>query len=451
MTPDPDLVAIRFGCGLPVGSTAPVTPDAILAALRGPDVMAQAWPIARFAEVQAETQALTTAKRDIKANPAAKTAFEASQARLAEMANAALRTTIARFVMTEDSFRERLVAFWADHFTIVTPGKENAITAYAFVEDAIRPHIAGPFHTMLSAVVLHPGMLIYLDQTRSIGPNSRRAQRQGGGLNENLAREVLELHTLGVGANYSQEDVRQLAELLTGLTYDARRGLAFEGKRAEPGPEVVLGKSYDGKGDAPILAALQDIARHADTARHIARKLAVHFLSDNPDNAVVEAMAAAWGISGGDLSAVYAAFLQHPAAWNPVAEKARQPWDFLTASLRALGVQGAQIMTWDEAQLSSRVLYPLRAMGQNWKNPAGPDGWPEDIEAWITPQGLAERIGWGMTQPAALVSPLPHPPDFARTALGGRASPALLWATERAESRAEGIGIVLASPEFNRR
>ncbi len=451
MTPDPTTAAFRFGYGLPVGAKAPVGVESMLTRLRGGDDMAARWPIAGLAVVQAATQAMAHAKRTADTDPVAKTAFDGAQAQLAEMGRAAFKATMARCIEAEDMFRERLVAFWADHFTVVLPGLEGTPMAYALVEDAIRPHLAAPFHTMLTAVVLHPAMLIYLDQSRSIGPNSRRAQEKGGGLNENLAREILELHSMGVGAGYGQDDVRQMAELLTGLTYDARRGLSFEGRRAEPGPEVVLGKSYDGKGDAPIRAALHDIARHADTARHIARKLAVHFLADTPDEAAVSAMAAAWGISGGDLAAVYAALLQQPAAWTASADKARQPWDFLMASLRALGVSGAQVMTWDKMQLSSIIEYPLRAMGQPWKAPPGPDGWPEEIEVWITPQGLAERITWGMGQPTALVAALPQPVDFARHALGNRASPALIWAAERTETVAEGVGIVLASPEFNRR
>ncbi len=452
MIPNPSLVAFRFGYGLPLSDTSPVTPDAMLAALAGPDVMAARWPIAGFAAAQEHIHTVADGKRAVEKDPAAAASVSASAVALDLMGQAALRATIARCLEADDVLRERLVAFWADHFTISSGGRPDAITAYAFVEDAIRPHLAGPFHTMLAAVVRHPGMLLYLDQTRSIGPNSRQAKgRNSGGLNENLARELLELHSLGVGGAYTQTDVRQLAELLTGLTYDARRGSSFDSRRAEPGPETVLGKSYDGKGDAPILAALQDISRHADTARHICRKLAVHFLSDTPDAAVLDAMVAAWGATGGDLMAVYSALLNHPAAWDRTAHKARQPWDFVISALRGLGVRGQQVVDWDDKDINQLVLRHLHNMGQRWKSPPGPDGWPEEIEVWITPQGMAERIDWAMTRPARLVRPLPHPVDLAKTVLGDRASAAVLWAAERAESRAEGIGVVLASPEFNRR
>jgi uncharacterized protein (DUF1800 family) len=363
----------------------------------------------------------------------------------------AMRATLARAIAAPDGLRERLVAFWADHFTVGAGGREDAITPYAFVEDAIRPHLTGRFANMLVAVVRHPGMLRYLDQTRSVGPNSRRASRRGGGLNENLARELLELHTMGVGAAYTQADVRQLALLLTGLTYDDRRGFSYDDRMAEPGPKTVLGQTYDGRGEASIHAFLHDLAQRADTARHIAGKIAVHFLSDVPDPGAVEAMAQAWTSSGGDLMQVYATLLRHPAAQTGPADKARQPWDYLVAALRALGVSGPDIMGWSEARLRNVLILPLRAMGQAWKSPPGPDGWGEAIETWITPQGLAERISWAMRWPAEIAAPLPDPQMFAETALGDRAAPATLWACERAENRAEGVGIVLASPEFNRR
>lgn len=451
MTASASLVAFRFGYGLPLSEAAPLTPEAMLAALAGPDEMARRFAVVPYDWVHARVADLARNKEAAKSNPVLRAWLDALEAEMRATGLLALRATIARGIEATDSFRERLVAFWADHFTISAGGQTDAITPYAFVEDAIRPYVAGQFGDMLGAVVHHPGMLIYLDQTRSVGPKSRRGLRTGGGLNENLARELLELHTMGVGAAYSQDDVRQLALLLTGLTYDARRGYAFDARMAEPGPETVLGKTYDGKGETPIRAFLRDLALRPETAQHIARKLAVHFISDTPDAAMVTAMAEAWSRSGGLLSVVYGAMLNHPAAAAEPAVKARQPWDFLLAALRGLGLSGAEVMGWPEDQLRKLVIQPLRTMGQNWKSPPGPDGWPEELETWITPQGLAERISWAMRWPAQLVSPLPHPRDFALRVLGDRAAPATLWAVERAENLAEGVGIVLSSPEFNRR
>lgn len=451
MPPSPSLIAFRYGCGLPLTADAPLIPKAMLDALAGPDAMAARFPVVSYDWVHERVADIARNKQAAKSDPVLQTRLDGVDAELKEAGIAALRASIARCLEASDTFRERLVAFWADHFTVSAGGQDDAISPYAFVEDAIRPHVAGRFGDMLSAVVHHPVMLRYLDQIRSVGPNSDRAQRRGGGLNENLARELLELHSMGVGASYTQDDVRQLAELLTGLTYDARRGYAFDPRLAEPGPETVLGKTYEGKGEAPIRAFLHDLARHPETGRHIARKLAVHFISDTPDPALVEAMAAAWDASGGDLQAVYAALLTHEAAWSGPAAKARQPWDFLIAALRGLGVTGQDVMGWPRQTITDVVLTPLRAMGQPWKSPPGPDGWPEALEVWITPQGLAERITWAMRWPAELARPLPEPKALAETVLADRASPALLWAVVRAENRAEGVGIALSSPEFNRR
>lgn len=451
MTLLPSLVAFRFGYGLPLAPEAALTVPAMLAGLSGPDAMAARFPVPSHDWVQERVADIARNRMAAKTDPALQTRLEAVHAELKEAGLTALRASVARCLEASDMFRERLVAFWADHFTVGGGGQEDAMSPYSFVEDAIRPHVAGDFADMLSSVVHHPAMLRYLDQTRSVGPNSRKAKRRGGGLNENLARELLELHTLGVGASYSQDDVRQLAELLTGLTYDARRGYAFDPALAEPGPETVLGKTYDGKGEVPIRAFLQDLARHPETGRHLARKLAVHFVSDDPDPAMVEAMAAAWQAADGALLPLYEAMLTHPAASAGPAAKARQPWDFLISALRGLRVRGEDVMGWPHERVAAVLIQPLRAMGQNWKSPPGPDGWPEALETWITPQGLAERISWAMRWPAELVSPLPQPKAFAETVLGDRASPALLWAVVRAENLAEGVGIVLSSPEFNRR
>lgn len=450
MPPNASLAAFRFGYGLPLAPDAPVSADAMLAALAGPDEMAARFPIVDLAWQHERTSEIAKIKIAAKTDKALAERVAKLDWQLERAGFRSLRATIARAVDAKDAFRERLVAFWADHFTISGGGPAHALMPYTFVEDAVRPHVGGHFADMLTAVVHHPGMLLYLDQTRSVGPNSVKALRRGGGLNENLARELLELHTMGVDAGYRQADVRQLAELLTGLTYDARRGYAFDRKLSEPGPEDVMGKRYGGKGEAPVRAFLADLAQRPETARHIARKLAVHFVSDSPDAAMLADMAQAWQDSGGALHAVYGAMLRHPAALAEPAVKARQPWDFLIASLRALGVSGAQVMEWPRALLAGAVIQPLRAMGQNWKSPPGPDGWPEDIESWITPQGLAERIGWAMRWPAVL-GPLPEPVALAETALADRASEATLWAVVRAESRAEAVGIVFSSPEFNRR
>lgn len=451
MRADPEVVAFRFGYGLPLPEGAPLDPEAMLAALAGPDAAALRWPVAGMEGALPLMQAERETRRQARRDSGAKAAHRAARAALEAAQAAALRATLARALDSADGFRERLVAFWADHFTAVARSGQDALLPYALVEEAIRPNLGKPFAAMLTAAEFHPAMLVYLDQARSVGPNSRGGLTQGSGLNENLAREVIELHTLGAGAGYGQDDVRQMAELLTGLSYNLKRGMYFDRNRAEPGAEAVLGRSYDGEGLAPIRAVLADLSRHPDTARHLARKLAVHFVADTPEPDLVAAIEAAWRQSGGDLAQVHGALLRHPAAWGPAAAKARQPFEFVVAGLRALGLAGSDVAAMAPKVLSRHIVAALAAMGQPVKAPRGPDGWPEAPEAWITPQGLAARITWAMQAPVRLAGALPDPVALAQRALDGRADAALLRAAAQAEDRREGVGLVLASPAFNRR
>ena len=451
MTATRTIAAIRFGYGLPLPDGAPDTAQAMLQALTGPDRAAQDWPIDGLAVIQPKLAQLREMKGAGRTDPAKIPVYQRLQTEISASHVRAERSTIARALDAADGLRERLVAFWADHFTVLARNKSDIMLPYAMVEDAIRPNLTGHFSDLLTAATLHPAMLNYLDQSQSVGPNSFQGQRREKGLNENLARELMELHTLGVGAGYGQDDVRQMAELLTGVTYDPRQGTRFEPRRAEPGPETVLGVTYDGAGLDPVRAALGDLGRRPETARHIARKLAVHFVSDTPDPDLVAAVQAAFVATGGDLMAVYSALLMHPAAWAAPAQKVRQPVDFVIASLRALGVSGADVMVMQRNLFRAKLQGGMAEMGQPWKKPRGPDGWPEAAEAWISPQSLATRITWVMQVPQKLVETLPDPVTMMTACLADRASDTLIWAVSRAESLREGVGLVLASAEFNRR
>ncbi|WP_420862835.1 DUF1800 domain-containing protein [Algirhabdus cladophorae] len=460
---DPTIAAIRFGTGLSPDLPPPASVDGMMQALAGPDVMAERYPIRSFEDVRVDLNAVRDLVRERRvareANDADAVAVLAKQvrqlrgkARMAQMLN--LRQAVLRGAMTEDGLRERLTYFWADHFT--AKGKQGIMkfSTSAYVTESIRPHVAGRFADMLRAVVVSPLMLTYLDQNVSLGPNSETGQRRKKrGLNENLAREILELHTLGVGGPYSQTDVRELAELLTGLTYRHDRGFTFDPKMAEPGAETVLGVSYGG--GAPrlrdVLAAMDDLARHPETARHLSHKLAVHFVSDTPDADLVAHMTDVYLASDGDLLQVTRAMLDHPASWSLQAANVKLPFDFVTSSLRALAVPERRYQGWKWKDALRIIGTPMRVMGQEWEVPLGPDGWPEEDAEWITPVGIAGRIQWAMTIPDKILQELPDPRDFVETALGPRAPQAVHFAAQSAETQAEGIGLVLASPAFQRR
>ncbi len=452
----PDTAAFRFGYGLPLPKGAATTPEAMLAALTGPDTMAARYPgptmAAMLPEMQASDAVLKISRRspDKAEADAARATYRAHLATLQTMALQGAKATIARALDAPSGLRERLAWFWADHFTTTARARRDAGLPSAMLDEAIRPNLTGPFSVLLQAAITHPAMLAYLDQSLSFGPNSRIGKKRGKGVNENLARELLELHTLGAGAGYTQEDVRQMAELLTGLVI-AKDGFRFDKRRAEPGAETVLGTRYDGDTLDAVLRALDDLARREETAAHIARKLAVHFISDTPEEALVSALTDAWTRSDGSLMAVYAELLAHPTAAAPTADKARQPIDFIIASLRALGVTAEDVTGMDDGPFRRLILKPMADMGQPWQAAPGPDGWPEAPETWISPQGMAARITWAMDTPARLTRPLPDPAALMHSALGPRASPALTWAVPKSESQSEALGLVLVSPEFNRR
>lgn len=458
MSFDPALAAIRFGTGLSPVIDPPLSPAQMLDRLSGPDDAAARWPIPRYEEARPsrlESRDLSRARRAAQGTPeeaVAEAAYQAGRLAIRTAKSRFLGLVVARHVGTADGLRERLVAFWADHFTVRARNNDGEHLVTPFVESAIRPHVAGRFADMLRAATLHPETLLYLDQFRSMGPNSAAAARRDRGMNENLARELLELHTVGVDGPYDQGDVRELAELLTGLVWNHEDGVHFRADHAEPGAETVLGTTYPAVADLSVIEGLlDDLAVHPATARHVAQKLAVHFTADTPDESLVAALEDRFIATGGDLRAVTEALLAHPAAWDTALHKAKPPTAFLTSALRALGVPPDWVAAQDDRALRRILANPLSLMGQPWEDPVGPDGWPEEAEAWVTPQGLAGRIGWAMRIPRQILDPLPDPRAFVDTALGPLADPLTRFAASAAETRHEGVGIVLASARFNRR
>ena len=457
---DPIMAEMRFGCGLSPHVPAPESVSAMLQGLQAEDAAARAHPIEDFDRYLDRVAGLHDLRRRIKDQGGA------DMAALLQKETRAYRQgmrrdwrgwvvqSLLRRSTTEDGFRERLAFFWGDHFTAKgkTPALRSAATPY--VESAIRPHVAGRFEDMLIAAATHPLMLNFLDQQTSIGPNSpfaRKRPEKKLGLNENLAREILELHTLGVGGPYDQNDVQQLAELLTGLSWSADKGVLYRQQVAEPGAERVLGKWYGTQQGAlgDVHAVLVDLARHPATARHLAHKLAVHFVSDTPDPAMVAEMTRAYLDTKGALPAVYRAMLDHPAAWQEQGTM-KQPIAFVASALRAQGLTRQDAQDWSDKEINARILVPLALMGQSWEEAAGPDGWSEDDAQWAAPQGLAARLQWALQLPEILPRKTPDPRDFVHHALGPRPPEQVLFAARAAESRREGIALVLMSPAFQR-
>lgn len=349
----------------------------------------------------------------------------------------------------EAGFAERLVQFWSNHFCVsVAKGNFVRAMAGAFEREAIRPNIFGRFEDLLIAVESHPAMLNFLDNQLSIGPDSRAGKRRGRGLNENLAREIMELHTLGVSGGYTQADVTSLARIITGWTVvgrDARLGFpgsfAFNPGLHDPGGQKLLGKVYRQEGKEKGMAALADLARHPSTASFIARKLARHFVADEPPQALVAELARVFRETGGDLAALSRTLVTSELAVAALATKLRTPQEFLLASFRALGRKP------DFGQIAG----PLGVMGQPLWQPSGPDGYPDTNAAWVTPEGIKTRIDVAAQLGRQAAGSVADPRALVEEVVGPLASPQTRQAVARAESKPQALALLLMSPEFQRR
>ena len=356
---------------------------------------------------------------------------------------------IQRATMAECGFVERLVAFWSNHFCIsANKGELARIWAGAFEREAIRPHVLGRFGDMVKAVEQHPAMLFFLDNQQSIGPQSRAGLNRKRGLNENLAREIMELHTLGVHGGYTQDDVTSLARIITGWTFAGREGrlgppgtFAFNANAHEPGAQKLLGKTYEDTGLAQGEAALADIARHPSTARFIATKFVRHFIADDPPPALVAKLENIFRTSDGDLKAMSLALIDADDAWHAPMTKMRMPYEFLVATGRLMG------RIPDDPQ---RHLGGLNVLGQPLWTPAGPNGFADTNAAWAAPEGLKLRLDIA-SQVASRISESVDPRELLDVAAGEAASPETRQTIERAESRQQAFALLLMSPEFQRR
>ena len=337
---------------------------------------------------------------------------------------------------------ERLVWFWSNHFCV---NQEKTVMAGAYEREAIRPHVLGRFVDMLLAAEGHPAMLLYLDNAQSIGPNSIAGINRDKGLNENLAREILELHTLGVRTTYTQDDVTNFAKVLTGWTIrqtvsDPDHGGEFVYiKRAhEPGPQTVIGKDYDDTGTGQGRAVLADLARHPATAKHIATKLARHFVADDPPPPLVHRLTQRFLDTDGDLKEVTKVLVAAPEAWAPEQAKIKRPGEWIVTALRATGETGE----------IGRIIQAGNLLGEPLWRPPAPKGFSDENAAWL--DGLAQRLDIANTfahreglavEPAAVMD----------AALGPLASAETRRAVVGAESRPQAMTVLLMASEFQRR
>jgi uncharacterized protein (DUF1800 family) len=451
--------AAKSGASMPSPDTVPAQPAADAKAQRRNLSLDIAMDMSGKADISGKAQAMDAPeKTDSNSAMAATEGMQpnAAAAKPPQQLNIIQKTfrgealaRLQRAVIADCGFTERLVAFWSNHFCIsATKGGLARMWAGSFEREAIRPHVLGRFGDMLQAVEQHPAMLFFLDNQQSLGPESRAGENRKRGLNENLAREIMELHTLGVGGGYSQDDVTSLARIITGWTYAGRQGqlgtpgtFVFNANAHQPGAQRVIGKIYEANGVAQGEAVLADIARHPSTAKFIATKLARHFVADDPPPALVARLTDVFVKSDGDLKALATALLDSDEAWQAPLTKMRSPYEFLVASGRLL----AQIPG-DPA----RYLGALNVLGQPLWAPAGPNGFPDSNAAWAAPEGMKLRLDIS-AQIASRLGDGIDPRALLELVAADAASEETRKTVERAESRQQALALLLMSPEFQRR
>lgn len=476
------LATRRFGLGPRPGDLKRIAGDPrgyVLASLAKPDAALlnapnlqssstnlTAWQEANFAEQIARALAPPPAPpesktADAKAPAAPAPALPPRRDVFVEEAAARLE----RAASTDAPFVERLVLFWSNHFSIsAAKGGNVRVMAGSFEREAIRPHVLGRFADMLLAVEQHPAMLYYLDNAQSIGPNSQAGFNRGRGLNENLAREILELHTLGVDGGYTQADVTSFARVLTGWTATDQRmilgkakdgaraaGIKFEIKlgefafmpqRHEPGEQTVLAKAYADRGVETGEEVLADLAKHQATARHIARKLAAHFVSEKqPPQALVARLEKTFRDTGGDLADVAKSLASAPECWQTPPRKVVPPYDFTVSLMRAFDMKYNQV----------EALRVAAAIGQPLWQPPSPKGWPDEDDAWMGPSAVRERLRIAERIARLANHAKLDPRGAADDLLGPSMSEQSRQAIARAEAREQGLELLIMSPDFLRR
>jgi uncharacterized protein (DUF1800 family) len=363
---------------------------------------------------------------------------------------------------TNNQFMERLVHFWANHFAISSEKQASRPITGAYEFEAIRPNINGRFVDLLMAAITHSAMLIYLDQAQSIDENSKIGERRNNnqndkkiGINENLAREILELHTLGVNGNYSQNDVTQFAFALAGFTiispqkkqnrnapFNAQIGdFYFEPLMHKNQIIEFMGKRYNQSNMAQALAIIKFIANHPNTAQHIATKLARHFFDDNPPAFAIERLKNRFLQSDGDLAQVYDELLNIPQIWNLETKKFKSPWEWIIGVLGNLGVKNVD---------NYQIAQIMRNLGQEVWQPKSPKGFDDIESAWAAPDALYRRL-----EVANILSKRINAPNtalnIAQSALGPFLSEHTKTAITRAESEQQALCLLFLCPEFLRR
>jgi uncharacterized protein (DUF1800 family) len=465
-----EIAVLRFGLGARPGdlSVAAGDPRAWLRAqITGAVPLAGDTPLAPSQQIFAEVLEAREERKDMKTAEALST--DANKAAFNILRNAYVPHYRAQVLaraqsaaLTARPFAERLVHFWTNHFAISADKGAIFGLAGTLENEAVRPHSNGRFIDLLTAVEQHPAMLAFLDNQYSVGSDSQAAQKAARrqlfqadpkrrfGINENLAREILELHTQGVNGGYSQQDVTSFAQIITGWSIGGGRGrlaggdtgrFYFRDNLHEPGAKMFMGRRYAQEGQAQGEAVLKDLARHPATAHFIATKLARHFVCDEPPPATVDRVARVFLSSDGNLPQVYSALIDSSEAWEATPRKFKTPEDLVFSTLRAFNTSPGK---------PEEVLRSFEFLGQRQYTPGSPAGWPDIAQAWDGSDALMHRVLWA-SRAAEHFESGTDPLQVAASSLGNYARAETLSAVRRAASAPQALALLIMSPEFQRR
>lgn len=352
----------------------------------------QALPSTQLSQREAVTQYRNAAQQARRDPGAGK---EARQDMLKQVSLEAGEARLLNSLISPRQLHEVMVDFWFNHFNVFAGKGLDRVLVENYEQEAIRPHALGRFRDLLGATAHHPAMLFYLDNWQSVAPGFQPrhpgAKNAPTGLNENYTRELMELHTMGVEGGYSQSDVTELARMLTGWTFDLRaRGpslFVFEAPRHDTGSKRWLGQTVASAGQAEGEWALDQLARHPATARHISFKLAQYFVSDDPPAALVDRLAQRFSATDGDVRALLKTLVTSPEFRDPAhhGAKFKTPQRYVLSALRAAAVPVVNVRP---------LLGALRQQGMPLYGCPTPDGYKNTEQAWLNPEAITRRVNF---------------------------------------------------------
>ena len=367
------------------------------------------------------------------------------------LVNDLMEAKLLRAVESPRQLQEVMSDFWFNHFNVCFTKGLDRIWTGAYEEQAIRPHALGKFKDMVVATCHHPAMLFYLDNWQNSAPGAKGAKGQQSGLNENYARELMELHTLGVDGGYTQKDVTELARILTGLglgKQDAKgmagsNGYFFDAARHDYGTKVLLGHTIRGSGEGEIDEALNILLKHPSTARHLSFQLAQYFVTDKPPKSLINRMAATWTQTDGDIKSVLTTLFNSPEFWNPENEssKFKSPFRYVVSTLRAADARPGRYYFANEF---------LKGQGMPLYSCLTPDGYKNTRDAWVNPDTLLKRITFATTIASGGIPEVPSGAIEYRR-LGATLGNSFSGQTVKSIMKAPDIlrpALILGSPEF---